>query len=66
MKEFGWIAVIAGAVILEALTAPGTTLNGQGWKLSRSDARSASTHSISSTSSLGTARSSSEATDADQ
>ena len=37
MKEFGWFAVIAGAVIFEALTAPGTALNGQGWKLSRSD-----------------------------
>jgi len=36
MKEFGWFAVIAGAVIFEALTAPGTGLNGQGWKLSRS------------------------------
>ena len=36
MKEFGWFAVIAGAVIFEALTAPGTALNGQGWKLSRS------------------------------
>jgi hypothetical protein len=38
MKEFGWFAVIAGAVILEALTAPGTGLSGQSWKLSRSDA----------------------------
>ena len=37
MKEFGWFAVIAGAVIFEALTAPGTALNGQGWKLRRSD-----------------------------
>jgi hypothetical protein len=36
MKEFGWFAVIAGAVILEALTAPGTGLSGRGWKLSRS------------------------------
>jgi hypothetical protein len=36
MREFGWFAVIAGAVILEALTAPGAGLSGQGWKLSRS------------------------------
>ena len=36
MKEFGWFAVIAGAVILEALTAPGTGLSGSGWRLSRS------------------------------
>ena len=36
MKEFGWFAVIAGAVILEALTAPGTGLSGRGWRLSRS------------------------------
>ncbi|HEX3746772.1 MAG TPA: hypothetical protein VHW09_22695 [Bryobacteraceae bacterium] len=34
MKEFGWFAVIAGAVILEAVTAPGTGLSGRGWKLS--------------------------------
>ncbi len=38
MKEFGWFAVIAGAVMLEVLTAPGTPLSGQGWKLSRSGA----------------------------
>lgn len=38
MREFGWVAVIAVAVIFEALTAPGTALNGQGWKLSRSGA----------------------------
>jgi len=38
MKEFGWFAVIAGAVIFEVLTAPGTALNGQSWKLSRSGA----------------------------
>jgi hypothetical protein len=38
MKEFGWFAVIAGAVILEALTAPGTALSGQTWKMSRSGA----------------------------
>ena len=37
MKEFGWFAVIVGAVIFEALTAPGAALNGQGWKLRRSD-----------------------------
>ncbi len=30
MKEVGWFIVIAGAVIFEALTAPGTALNGQG------------------------------------
>ncbi len=36
MREFGWFIVIAGAVAFEALTAPGTALNGQGWKLSRS------------------------------
>ena len=36
MREFGWLAVIGGAVVLEALTAPGTALSGQGWKLSRS------------------------------
>jgi len=36
MREFGWFTVIAGAIIFEALTAPGTALNGQGWKLSRS------------------------------
>ena len=36
MKEIGWFLVIAGAVALEALTAPGTALNGQGWQLSRS------------------------------
>ena len=36
MKEIGWFIVIAGAVALEALTAPGTALNGQGWRLSRS------------------------------
>ena len=36
MREFGWIAVIAGAVMLEVLTAPGTALSGQGWKLCRS------------------------------
>ncbi|HUB80563.1 MAG TPA: hypothetical protein VMB03_17285 [Bryobacteraceae bacterium] len=37
MKEIGWFAVIAGAVIFEAFTAPGTGLSGRGWKLSRSD-----------------------------
>jgi hypothetical protein len=37
MREFGWFAVIAGAVILEALTAPGTGLSGRGWRLSRSE-----------------------------
>lgn len=36
MKEFGWFAVIAGAVMLETLTAPGTGLSGQGWQLRRS------------------------------
>ena len=36
MREFGWFAVIAGAVMLEALTAPGTGLSGQGLKLTRS------------------------------
>jgi hypothetical protein len=35
MREFGWFTVIAGAVIFEVLTAPGTALSGQGWKLSR-------------------------------
>ena len=37
MKEVGWFIVIAGAIVFEALTAPGNSLNGQGWKLSRSD-----------------------------
>ena len=36
MKELGWFAVIAGAVIFEVLTAPGTALSGHAWKLSRS------------------------------
>ena len=36
MREFGWFAVIAGAVMLEALTAPGTGLSGNGWRLRRS------------------------------
>ena len=36
MKEFGWFAVIAGAVVLEIATAPGTALSGDAWKLSRS------------------------------
>jgi hypothetical protein len=38
MREFGWFSVIAGAVILELVTAPGTALSGQSWKLSRSGA----------------------------
>jgi hypothetical protein len=37
MREFGWFAVIAGAVIFEALTAPSTGLSGRGWRLSRSE-----------------------------
>jgi hypothetical protein len=38
MREIGWFAVIAGAVMLEALTAPGTALSGQSWELNRSGA----------------------------
>ena len=38
MKEVAWFAVIAGAVAIEALTAPGAGVSGQQWKLSRSDA----------------------------
>jgi len=37
MREAGWFAVIAGAVIFEALTAPSTGLSGRGWRLSRSE-----------------------------
>jgi hypothetical protein len=36
MREFAWFAVIAGAVILEALTAPGSSRSGLSWELSRS------------------------------
>jgi hypothetical protein len=38
MRDFGWFIIIAGAVILEVVTAPGTSLSGQSWKLSRSGA----------------------------
>jgi len=38
MRDFGWFAIIAGAVILEVLIAPGTASTGQGWKLSRTGA----------------------------
>ena len=38
MREFGWFAVIAGAVILEVLIAPGTARSGQEWKLSSAGA----------------------------
>jgi hypothetical protein len=38
MREFAWFAVIAGAVIVEALTAPGSSRSGLSWELSRSGA----------------------------
>ena len=36
MKNYGWLAIIAGAVMLEVLTAPGTAINGQSWTVTRS------------------------------
>lgn len=36
MREFGWFVVIAGVVIVEMATAPGTPFNGNAWRLSRS------------------------------